>query len=507
MPAGTLRFGLATRFAWADDQFNPSRQPLGAPYSGLIGPATFPALTSTQDDVRATSGVNAFTLSLGAARADIRRSTSIVPIEATLGVTSRISLHVFAPFYTAEQEAEWTLDGAGATVGVNPAIASGTAAGTDAALLSALDTAAAGLERLADGCAANGASDPRCAQITAEMAAVRSLIDGSRSTTDALARIYGGRSGTTPGPFVPLAGSAADSGIAARIAALRDAYTRYGVASVSDGARPAGAGPPPSITDLRALLSDSTYGYALGPVARHYRQGVGDIDVGVMVVVFDGLHSTDRWRRLPAAFPAFREALGFTYRLGTGSPPDPDDPLKPPTGDGQNDLEFVSATDAMLSPRWWGSLTIRWTVQQARDGIARIPDGSGSPFLPLTRRREARTELGDRLEITAMPRWIVNDYIAAGIGWRWTHQAGLRVTELAPFAGPTPMSYAGPATSLNEYTIGFTWSWISAWQRHRAKWPLEIAWEHAGAVTGTGTVPASTSDRISFRAYVRLWGR
>jgi hypothetical protein len=509
IPAGVLRFGLSSRFLSANERFNAggNRELLGTPYAGLLGANAFSSLVTLQDDVRAASGVHEFTATLGVARSNLRPSSAVIPLELALGLGHRLTARVVGTFFTGAQESQWGLDASGATVGVNPAAANAGLAQANETLLNALDTAAAQLQRLADGCAANPLSDSRCASVIANNNSVRALLDRAHNTTNELAHTYGGRAGVPASSFVPISGTSADSGVAARIAALRSDFNSYGTPSVADGAKPAGARTPPTITELLTLLSDSTYGYAPGAMNRQYGQGFGDIDVGVMMVMFDHLGANGPWTRDSVTHVAFRQSVGFTYRLGTGTPPDPDNPLALPTGDGQNDLEFVSATDVAINNHFWGSMIARYTLQQSRDGIARIPDASGSVFVPFARRRMARADLGDRVELALSPRWVLNDWFAVGIGWHWTHQQGKHIEELAPPAGATPMAYTGPAQSSHELAAGLTWSSVAAWRRNRARWPLEIQWDKSMVVAGTGNATRFSADRISVRAYAKLWGR
>jgi hypothetical protein len=87
------------------------------------------------------------------------------------------------------------------------------------------------------------------------------------------------------------------------------------------------------------------------------------------------------------------------------------------------------------------------------------------------------------------------------------HQEGMRVTELAPPAGAVPMAYTGPATTSQELSAGFTWSSVTAWRNRKMSWPLELEYDHSIVLLGSGNVPAINADRISVRAYARLWGR
>jgi hypothetical protein len=163
-------------------------------------------------------------------------------------------------------------------------------------------------------------------------------------------------------------------------------------------------------------------------------------------------------------------------------------------------------TDIVATDRFWGSVLVRYTKQNAFEAIARIPDEGGSPIIPLSRRRMARTSPGDRIEIQGGPRFIVNDYIAFGARWRYLRQEGTTIEETAAASGSGALRYEGPVVSLHEAGIGFSWSSVAAWRRGQAGIPLEIQYERALVVDGTGNAPRFTSDRISLRAYVRLWG-
>lgn len=508
LPGGVLRIGVSTRFAGTDSRFSLSgdRQRLGTPFSGPLGSTQLPGLQFLETAIGQASGVSAFRISLGTTRADLRRSTGVIPLELSLGLTSRLTARVTAPFFSGVHEINWLLDGTGATVGANPALLAAGPLPLNAAIISGLDTAAVTLERLLDGCILDPLFDPRCAQVTAEQAMIRALLNDSRGLTNALASTYGGRTGVDPGLLVPLTTEAAHLAILQRIATLRAGYERYATPSVADGAGPVGAGAPPTIAQLRAILTDSAYGYALEPISRSYHQGFGDIDASVMLLVFDGIRDTTSWTRFGTMSFGIRQAVGATFRFGTGKRADPDDPLQLATGDGQNDLELTSATDIAFGRHFWSSFIARWTTQQPVDAITRIPDGTGSPFLSLNRRRNTHHELGDRLELTAAPRWVANDYLGVGAYWRWTHEDGERMTEIAPFTDGIPLTFEGPALSAQEVGIGFTWSSVAAWRRGNARWPIEIQWDRSVVVAGEN-VPRFTADRVAVRVYARLWGR
>ena len=509
LPSGALRVGVDTRFIAASDIFATSgRVPLGASLSGLIGTSSLSLLQSLENTIQSLSGVSAFRVSLGTGRANLRQSRAVIPLEIAVGLTSNLTFRASAPFHTGAFDAQWLIDTTGATVGINPGQLAAGPGVLNGALVSNLDTAAAQLERLADGCVINALSDPRCTLVIAEMTQVRALITQSRGVTDGIASTYGGRTNTTASLFVPRTGSATQAGVASQIDGLRTGFERYGTTSVAPGAEPVAASAPATVTELRALLADSAYGYVLAPFSRRYAQGIGDVDVGITVQLFNGIASSrDPWVRNTQPGIALRQSVGLTYRIGTGSGADPDDPFRIPTGDGQDDIEITSITDIIFGAHAWATLSARFTSQRPFDGIARIPDASGSLFVPIARRRQSRTELGDRLEIALAPRWVLNDYLSFGARWRWMRQDGIEVAELPPFAGATAMTYSGPALTAHEASVGFSWSSVGPWRRNKARWPLEIQWTRSVVVDGSPGVLRATSDQISLRAYARLWGK
>jgi hypothetical protein len=334
---------------------------------------------------------------------------------------------------------------------------------------------------------------------------VRALIERARVYGELLGRTYGGNSAAIPARFVPFVGSPAHDAVTAQLAALRSEFDRYAMASIAANASPSGAGTPITAADLNAFLADSANGYALAPIARRYHQGFGDIDVGVTFRLLDGI-GANPWLTDTIARRGIRQTVGFTYRLGTGTPANSDDPFLLPTGDGQDDLEFVSATDILATRRLWGSVIVRYTMQQPLDRMTRIPETGGSPYIQLDRRRMARTELGNRLQIEALPRYMISDYFAVGVQYRFMSQAAGTIDEVAPFTDAIPLASSLPSMSAHEVGIGFTWSAIAAHRRKRARLPFEIQYDHTMVIAGSGGAIRFSADRLSVRAYGRFWG-
>lgn len=508
VPGGVLRFSLASRFSFAHETWDVdgTRTPLGRPFSGALGPGQLPTLAGLQSNLRTVSGTPTFDLSLGTARTNLRRSTARIPFELSLGLTSRVMLFGVAPFHTGEHEVNWLLDPDGATVGPNPALSTPGAAATNSALLGGLDTAAARLEALAAACVADPAFDPRCDQISLNPANVQTLINDARTLSNALATTYGGRDGVTPASLVPLDGTNAHTGTLGRVSDVRGRFVQFGIESVPETG-PFAAGVPMTVTDLRTLLEGEEYAYHTNPLTRRYQQGFGDIDVGISLLVFDGIGDEARWNRFGPISFGLRQAIAAAYRLPTGIYPDVDDPLLIPTGDGQADIELTSLTDIAFSRYVWASVLARYTIQQPDDRIARIPDGSGSLFIPVERRRNAHYEPGDRMELGVTPRVLLNDFASLGVSWHWFRQDAERYEELAPFTDAIPLSWEGTEFSAHAVGIGFTWSSVAQWQRGAARWPIEVQWDRRWTIAGDGGAIRVRSDRIGVRAYVRLWGR
>jgi hypothetical protein len=509
LPGGVARIGLSMRFLMGDEWYNArgTREPLGALLSrSSVDASSFPGLAPLESSLRTASGLDGFRVGLGAVSADLRRQVQVVPLEASLGITDRLTLRVMAPLVAAEQQTAWQLDPSAATVGSNPALVGSASRAQNAALLGGLSGSADALEALIDDCTAGGSSDPRCASIVSDLAAVRGLVTSTRTLSEALAATYGGRAADDGAMLVPLSGTAGHDGVLAAVAALRERYTAFGDLAFSRTLAPVGAEAPPTIEELHALLLDGSGAYALGPWERRYQQGFGDIDVGLWWRLFDGA-GADPWTRLGARGPLLRQTIGVTYRVGNGIPFDPDDPLLIGTGDGQDDLELTSATDVLWGAHLWSSVVVRYTKQFADERVARLPDPLLSPYLPLRRRVLAERALGDRITVDVAPRWVFNDYLAVGARYRLVREAGATWRELDPAADAARLTASTPTTMVHEAALGFTWSSVAAWQRGRTRTPIELSYERATVFAGDGEVVRMRSDRLGATVYAKLWGK
>lgn len=500
-----FRFDVTSQFIGARERFGTDgRESLGAPFSGLLDATRLPALSALSADITSLSRTSGFAAALGTGRVDAAITAAVIPLSLQVGLTNRIMLSVSVPYFTGAQDVQAGIDPATATVGINPAITSAAAMAKNTTIVSSLTDAASNLEALASDCAANPAFDPRCAQVTAELAQVQSLIERARATTALLARIYGGDATITASKYVPFTGSATQNAIIAQLAALRSDFDRYSTTSIADGAAPVGAGAPATVSDYETAF-DTASGFALRSLRRRYRQGFGDTDVGVMLRVYDGIRANP-WLTDTTTSRGIRQSFGFTYRLGTGKPQDRDDPFLLATGDGQNDLEFVSATDILTSRKVWGSAVVRYTMQQPLDEITRIPDASGSPLIALDRRRNSETKLGNRLQVEVTPRYVLSEYFALGLLYRLTMQQAGTINEVAPFTDNIHLDYAIPSMTSHEVGLGFTWSSIAGHRMKRARLPLEVHYDHTMTIAGSGGALKLSADRISIRAYASFWG-
>jgi hypothetical protein len=510
VPAGVMRIGIAPRFVVGDEWFNAAgtRDELGAWLSrSAVNTTTFPGFAALQSSVRELSGDANFSLSLGGVSAAVRRQMQVLPLELAVGLSPRFMLRVSAPIVAVEHQTNWQASADGATVGANPALVGPGSLARNTALVTALGGAASALDALADACASDAAADPRCTTVLNEIGAVRALTASTRSIGETIGRTYGGSDAVAPSRFVPLASSAAHTGVATTIDGLRAAYARYGETGIGAELGVVGAEAPTTTADFLALLEDSTGAYALGPWDRRYQQGIGDIDVSLWYRAFDGTGDRPYSRLATTDGRRWRQSFGATFRVGTGSAYDPDDPLMLATGDGQHDLEVASATDLIWGANLWGSLIVRYTRQLGDERITRLPDAVLSPYLPLTRRVLAERTPGDRVHVELAPRWIFNDYLAVGTRYRFVHEAATSWREVAPANGAAALTATGQAMTAHEASFGVTWSSIAAWQRGRSSRPIELSWERGFVFAGEGEVLAARSDRLGVLVYAKLWGK
>jgi hypothetical protein len=507
---GVLRMTLAPSFETFDERFLPNgdTEALGARLTtDAFGTGVLPALESVSDAIGLLAGTT-FDPSLGSSR--LRASTSIntFRIGAEYGLTHRISLMASVPIVRTRTELQLAVNGAnGGNLGVNPALIDPDVAQLHQTALDEQLAAATALEGLLTACAAPGATDPRCPTVQANQAALQSLVTEASAAAEASAALYG------PGaPFTPLDASATDAAIAARLDAIAASFASW--TSLSLPAFPGGvffgASTPIGSNDVQGLLTDPALGIGIDSLVARNTYGLGDIEVGVRLLLID---TPGRENRLSPRGAHLRAALVGGARVGTGSPPDADRPFDPGTGDGQHDVIGAAHVDLLFGGRFWATVTGRY-VYQLEDRLTMRVAPRTTVLPPLEARAEVDRDLGDIVELEVAPRLVLGRYISIGARYAYRDKAEDRHERVSGESVPLdgivyPASVLDSATAYTEQEagIGFTFSTISANARGLAKLPIEVMYQHVETIAAEGAfLPKRSRDEVRVRLYLRLFG-
>lgn len=523
VPRGVLRIGIAGEHTAFRDRWRDGRlEKLGGGFSfPALGPGQLAVLGPLQDDIRAL-GLPDFAASLGATELDLRQRMFVTPFSLELGVTEWFTLGITAPLVRVRSEAQFRVDGSSATLGLNPYFVGSDVPASNLATIDRFRTASASLTARRDGCISNPASAPECPTILAEAAQVDALIAGSSAFAGGLERTYGAQGAAAPSPYVPLAGSPAEDALLARVAALRDGFTRYGVGDITPATTlPLGAQVPLTVGDFNTLVRDSTAGWGARPLASSARIDIGDIDVGVKLKLLDsfgGKSSAATGERMTADRFGIRQSLGLTYRIGSGIRGEPGDFLDLGTGTGEDAYGVRSYTDVVVNDRFWSTIVLGYAQAQGEDAVIRVPTVTGDQLLESWREVLVPVTRGAVLQAEVAPRYHLSDFVAIGGYWGWRKRNADEYTvppaavAAPPAAGIVPFDVAGmsEAFASDEQRAGFslTFSTLAAREAGRVSGRFEITFSHQQSITsGAGTVPKRWEDRVQLRYYTRLFGR
>jgi len=409
-----------------------------------------------------------------------------------IGITSRLTVFGTLPFRRVRVQTSTRFDSTAATAGFNPADPTFGGPGGPSAMLaffSAFDQAITDLDDAIS--SGTWAGDP------ATQAEAAEALAEARALRDDLFPVM--QDPATRSPFLPLAGSAAGSALAGRIAALQQRL-----------AGPLGIGgftaPPPLPTSRLAPdgFADFLTNPA-GPVAGNLSAPIvstlGDIEVGMAYLLLD--RGADSVRAT-----SLRAAVHATVRLPSGQLDNPDRFYDLGTGERQPDVEGGLVVDASR-----GRAALRlagWYALQLPGNQLRRLGPPGQPFQYANTRAGVRRDPGEVLGVGIFPayRFTPRFAVLAGMEW-WTR--GEDRYEYA--AGQVPVAGAGPASLGQESAAsavtlraGVTWSHPGTHRSGRAGAPLDagLSWERVVAAAG-GRVPQAESVRALLRVYGRFW--
>ncbi len=515
LPAGTLRTTLLTEsILFRGRWFDGAAQDLGGGFIGGLAAPQSSWLQALETGVNSI-GPGAGDMSLGRTHLDLRQRLAVTTLGLEVGLTNRLSVSVAAPFVRARAEARLRADSTGATAGMNPMR---SASGVPASNRATIDTylaAVANLTARQNDCAGNPAAHPECAEIIAEGAQVTSLLALTQGFANGLASVYGAQGLATGLPFVPLAGSAAEQLLLARVDSMRNAFTRYGVGDLATTGLPLGAQTPLSAAELETLLTDPVNGFGARPATRTARQNLGDVDIGVRLKLFDTF--SGETERLNASRFGLRQAVAFNYRLGGGVFDLPDNFIDLGTGSGHDAIAVRSFTDIIVNERFWATLSVGWAQGSEHTRLLRVPSVAGSDWIESWRTSSVTITPGSVTEFRIAPRWQLSDYYSFGAEWRYRSKAEdshtLATTDAVDPLGvlrPLDATVLDAQSDWNEQRLAWTvsYSTLGAVARGKARMPVEIAYAHEQSIASSaGIVPRRWEDRVQLRVYTRLFGR
>jgi hypothetical protein len=521
---GELRIGVGSSWkSWYEryGQGTPGRpngsvEPLGIDFNfDTVGVAQFENLAPVQSSIRTLAGMPGFVASLGTSLVQARDNMLSTPLSLEMGITNRVSLSVMVPFVTATSNVNFVMNPTGfePTLGFNPTLIAPAASAADASFLAQFDSASAQLSRSIALCA-NTPSATGCAPINANPAAARALMTSANSFASGLAQLYGGRNGSSGALFVPIAGTAAQTAIEAKVAAFRAMYAAYGAGAIT-AAGPVAAQAPLTATDMQTVFTDSLFGVNGKALATSVTHGLGNVEVGAKVNLFDSFRGNDSARFAPKGFK-WRQSIGGIYRLGAGNQPASGDFTAIAAGDHQRSIQVRSFTDLLYGPHFWISLVGSYTSQMSDQIVLRIPESPTQVILASYRQETVQRKIGDVFDIQVNPRWQLNDYLAISGQYYYRRKSSdaytgtFQATDLAGDAVTLDASVLGLYTESREHRLGIgaTYSTVATVAKHKSGLPLDISYFHYETTLGSlGRVPKISVDQVTMRVYQRLFGR
>lgn len=510
---GQVRIGLGGRWEWFD-AMRPrtgggASVPLG---DGVIGePLSDRFSAFAQARVRRLAGDSTLVVTAGAMRGGIEARNWSVPISLEIGITrwlaAQVTVPVVQPFTSVFLRPN--PPGTFANLGLNPGWRSDAIGQAAAATLNQVIT------QIVQASGAIRAARPECFTGTpgAACAPVVALANRATAIAGDLGELYG------PGrPFVPLAGSRADSLIRGQFAAFNTAVRGItGATSDPVTARPVAALARMGFADFQALVLGSGFD-SLGPRRRIL---MGDATAGVTFKVFDSFGTTDSARIAAAGFRV-RSSVRVLGVIGTGQAPVPSQWVDQGSGTNGRAVDVRWTTDLQASRRFWASVAAQhrqWAEEVMPDGVVMVTDDNTSPFgvpsgtpsgTPTVVNGDPgwRRTRGSEWTFDVVPRLVLTDFVALHAAYRWrsrgddTFRAVGGVQEVygerrRPAGLDGLLALGGTEQRLG---IGVTYSTVAARRKERRGIPVEISYLHQQVIAGTN-LPRMTSDAVQMRWY------
>lgn len=518
VPRGMVRLRVAPSWTRWDSRFTgtgSATEPLGAVFTAdTLGTAQLPALTTLESALRSLTGNPDFRLSLGHATAFGSVRVVTTPISLEYGVTRWLSLGVTVPIVQRQRELVIDLTATGDSAGnVGP-----TAANIDPAvhaqaaqIAQEIDAAALQLSQRIVACEANPATSG-CEAINADPAGASAAVAEGVRVATSIRYIYGTAAGEGFG-LVPVASLTAE--IAQRLQDVNARFATYlGGTPVPTQTPPRGAAGAAAAGDLRTLARRGVAGIGPDSLGRINTIGIGDVEVGARVLLFDSRRPRPAADTTVRIGPRLRVLLGGLARFATGEPPVDDELFSVGGGDGQMDAEGSVAVDVESGARVGATVVARYTAQLGEVAATRMPDERGH-VSPFSARGVGTRKLGNIFALDVSPRvWLGNSlHLAGHYGLRTRAddeysfpRTGVDDAPILP--GVPPLPETGTAGGYTEHRVGagVTYSTVADWEAGRARVPVEVSYSHTETIRGNSAlVPRAGRDQIQIRFYYRLF--
>jgi len=524
LPRGVMRVRVLNQWTSFNERYGsgtPGRpdgalEPLAIDFNlDTIGIRQFPNLGIVETGVRGLSGNPTFQLSLG--KTVVNSSVSVVatPIVFEVGVTKRLSMGLVVPYVKTRNSIYFATnpDAREGNVGFNPLINGSTAAvAQNLAVRNQFNASINALSATLAVCTANPGASPSCPAVNANAPTV---IANATAFRDGMVGLYGVDTSTRFSPFLPIAGTDAALSIDARIAGLSGLFQAFGAPAIL--ARPAPAPARLGLDDAQRVLTDPLFGVNADPLQTVERSHLGDIEFGAKFLLWDTFMNSGGNRMEPSGIN-YRASVGAVFRAGTGQSDLPQNFVDVGTGnEGQNDFEVRGFADVLIGKHFWTSFIARYNFQLSDDEDVRISDFPSQRLTAAYRQRNVQRNLGDISEIEINPRWVFNDYF--GLMGHYFYRLK-RPDEYEGTFDVDALTTQYSAITLNAATLnqetlieehrlggGISFSTIGAFNRGKAKLPLEITYLHFQTTRGYGgNAPKLFSDQIQVRVYGRIFG-
>jgi hypothetical protein len=523
VPRGALRVTAGSAWARFNERFanglstvaEGDVEPLGNELSGELGTAVVEWLRPLEGPLRSLSGLATASLSLGTVRVESDGVRQTTPFTLEYGVTSRLTLSAFVPYVKTRNEVVVDANGtlASGNMGINPALGGQAARAQNSTVVTQLQAAATALQTALDGCI--NVTTPSCNALNANRPAALQLISQSTGAATTIGAVYG--TATTDGAlFAPRLGSALHTAIASRLGAFSTQYQSLLGAPTSGtewiSGRPIGA-PPLGWTDFQLFVTDPFFGIEAANLEPVQRSHFGDIELGGKFLLFDnfGTRTTDR---LAARGFRSRVSIGAVYRLGTGQMDRANELADLGTGDGQSDFEGRVFVDVLAGRRFWTSVIARYSTAFEDQLEQRITDRPNDGYPAIYRQQTVARKLGSEVRLDVWPRLAFNDAFALGAyyGYRSkeidTYRGSFTVQDLTGAEVVLDAASLGAGTAQTESRVGggATFSTVAAYDRRKARWPVELELLHFQTLAGTGRTPKQFITSVTLRVYRPLFG-